>query len=91
MRVLVAVLALTLSLAAGCSEDDAQDAVDQARDRARSALDDADLDTAELEKRLDELAEEADCSGLKRELAKVEGNDTELTRYIKAQLRKLDC
>jgi hypothetical protein len=91
---LVAVLALTLGLGTACSEDDAQKAVDQARDRASSALEDADLpdlNSEELEKRLNELAEKADCAGLKRELAKAENNDTEVTRYIKAQLRKADC
>jgi hypothetical protein len=97
VRGLIAVLALTISLAA-CSEDDAQKAVDQAKDRASSAIKDADLPdvdwdkySGELQKKLDELADNADCSGLKRELAKAENNDTDLTRYIKAQLRKADC
>ena len=94
----VAALALTFVAAVGCTEQDAQDAVDRARDRASTAIDDADLPdvdwqrrSAELRERLERLADSADCSGLKRELARVEGNDTELTRYIKAQLRKADC
>ena len=95
---LLAALALTLSLTAACSEEDAQKAVDRAKDEVSSAVQDADLPdvdwgkySGEVKARLEELADEADCSGLKRELAKVEGNDTELTRYIKAQLRKADC
>jgi len=93
----VAVLAMTLTFAA-CSEEDAQKAVDRAKDRVSSAVDDADLPdvdwdkySGEVKARLEKLADEADCSGLKRELAKAEGNDTDLTRYIKAQLRKADC
>lgn len=95
---LLAGLALTLSLTAACSEEDAQKAVDQARDEASSAIEDADLPDVDWDKysgevrtKLEDLAAEADCSGLKRELAKAEGNDTELTRYIKAQLQELDC
>ena len=93
---LVAVLALLG--AAGCSEEDAQDAVDRARDQASSAIEDADLPdvdwgrySGDLKKRLERLADNADCAGLKDELAKAEGNDADLTRYIKAQLRELDC
>ena len=85
-RSLVAVLALTVALTTSCSEDDAQKAVDRAQDEVSSALDDAGL-----QDKLDELTANADCDGLRRELAKSEGNDTEVTRYIKAQLRKADC
>ncbi len=95
---LLAVVALTAALTTGCSEKDAQDVVDQAKDRASAAIEDAELPdvdwqkySGELQDRLDKLAAEADCSGLKEELAKVEGNDSELTRYIKVQLRKADC
>ena len=83
---LVAVLALTAALATACSEEDAQQAVDRAKDEVSSAIDDAGL-----QDKLDELAENADCAGLRRELAKVEGDDTEVTRYIKDQLRNADC
>ena len=83
---LVAVLALTAALTTACSEDVAQQAVDRAKDEVSSAIDDAGL-----QDKLDELVENADCAGLRRELAKVEGNDTEVTRYIKEQLRKADC
>ena len=97
-RALLATLALTLVTVTGCSEQDAQDAVGQARDQASSAIEDADLPdvnwqqySGELQDKLDELASNADCDGLRRELAKVETNDTELTRYIKSQLRNADC
>jgi hypothetical protein len=94
----LAALALVLVAGTACSEQDAQDAVDQARDQASSAIEDADLPevdwqkySGELQDRLDRLADQADCQGLRDELAKAEGNDAELTRYIKAQLRKIDC
>lgn len=94
----LAVLTLTLLAATGCSEEDAQDAVDRAADKASSAIEDAELPDVdwgkysdELRGRLEKLADEADCSGLRRELGKAEADDTELTRYIKAQLRKADC
>lgn len=83
---IVAVLALTAALTTACSEEDAQQAVDRAQDEVSSALDDADL-----QDKLDELTANADCDGLRRELAKAEDNDTEVTRYIKAQLREVDC
>jgi len=95
---LVAAVVLTLPVTAGCSEEDAQDAVDRARDQASAAVEDADLPevdwqkhSGELQERLERLADNADCAGLKRELTEAEGDDVELTRYIKAQLRKLDC
>jgi outer membrane murein-binding lipoprotein Lpp len=89
----VAVLALT-----GCSEGEAQDAVEQARDQVSTAVEDVELPKVDWKKygteakqRLDRLAEQADCQGLKDELAEAEPNDTQLTRYIKAQLRRLSC
>ena len=95
---LVAALALTLVVGTGCSEQDAQDAVDRARGEASAAIEDADLPdvawkqySGELRDRLERLADKADCAGLRRELAKAEANDNELTRYIKAQLRRADC
>ena len=95
---LVAALVLTLAVSTGCSEEDAQVAVDRARDQASAAIEDADLPevdwqkhSGQLQERLERLADNADCTGLKQELAKAEGDDAELTRYIKAQLRKADC
>ena len=95
---LVAVLAFSAVALAGCSEQDAQDAVDQAADRASTAIEDADLPNVdwgkhpdELRNRLERLADNADCAGLRRELAEVEGTDSALTRYIEAQLRQADC
>jgi hypothetical protein len=95
---LLAALALTVLAVAGCSEEDAQDAVDRAAGKASSAIENADVPdvdwskhSAELQDRLEKLAEDADCDGLQRELARVEGNDSELTRYLKAQLRKAGC
>ncbi len=92
------VLTFTLAVTAGCSEEDAQDAVDRARDQASAAIEDADLPEVDWQKysgtlqdRLERLADNADCGGLKRELAKAEADDAELTRYIKAQLRRADC
>jgi hypothetical protein len=95
---LLGALALTAVLVSGCSEEDAQDAVDRAADRASSAVEDADLPDVDwgkhsdqLRERLQKLADEADCTGLQDELAKVESDDRALTRYIKAQLEKADC
>lgn len=91
----LAATVLTLVAVTGCSE---QDAVDRARSEASSAVDQADLPdvdwqrySGQLQDRLDKLAEEADCSGLQQELARAEGNDTEIVDYIKAQLRELGC
>jgi hypothetical protein len=42
-----------------------------------------------LKRRLDDLAERADCSALRKQLAQREANDAEVTRYIKAQLRRV--
>ena len=98
VRRAIAGLALTLVAATGCSEQATQDAVDDARDQASAAIDEADLPevnwedySGDLQDRLDNLAANADCAGLKEELAKMEGNDTEVTEYIKAQIEALDC
>jgi hypothetical protein len=94
---LLAAAALT-----GCSEREAQRAADQAAERvetsARDAADEARKELGnvdwerygdDLKRRLDTLADRADCSALRKELAKREANDTDLTRYIKAQLRRV--
>lgn len=114
---LVAALALTVVTVTGCAEEDGQDALDQAREQASAAAEDAQLDTelpdvdvpdvkvpdvklpdvnwdkysGDLKERIDKLASNADCSELKTELEKVEGNDSDLTRYIKEQLQAADC
>lgn len=117
---LLAALTLALVTVTGCAEgetQDAQDALDEARDQASSAAEDAELDTelpdvdvpdlkvpevqlpdvnwdeysGDLQERIDELAADADCSELKAELEKVDGNDSDLTRYIKEQLQAADC
>jgi hypothetical protein len=43
----------------------------------------------QLRTRLDQLAEQADCQGLREELTKAEGDDTQLTRYIKRQIAEV--
>jgi PBP1b-binding outer membrane lipoprotein LpoB len=92
----IAAVALGLALAlTGCSEGDAERAVDEAKDSVQSATDDVSLPEVNWEKhgrevkqRLDGLVAEADCSGLRKELGTAEKNDAELTRYIKAQIRQ---
>lgn len=101
-RRMIAGLALTLVAVTGCSETGTEGAIDdageQARDEVSSALEDADLPevdwdqySGDLQDRLDNLAEDVDCSALEEELAKMEANDTEVTEYIKAQIEALDC
>lgn len=93
---LVAVFALS-----GCSEEEAQNAADRAQeeagqavDQASEALEDVELPEVdwdkygdEIKEQVDSLADNADCDGL-REMAEDESNDTEVTEYIKAQIRK---
>lgn len=95
MRILALALSAVLAsgLLAGCSQEDADRAVDAARDRAERALEDVDWEKYgdRFRDEIEGLVAEADCEGLKEELAKVEGNDTEITEYLKAQLEQLDC
>lgn len=98
MRRWLAAALLLVAALSGCSEGEAQRAVDDAQSEVSRAVDNVELPEVDWEKhgadvrrRLDRLAKEADCSGLRDELAKVEKNDTELTRYIKAQLRRIEC
>lgn len=93
----VAALAMAVVALAGCSDQEAKSAVDDARDGVNSAIDKVDLPEvdwsqydAKLHDRIDRLAEQADCSKL-QELAQAEANDTDLTSYLKAKLRQLDC
>lgn len=110
---LIAGLALCLAGLTGCAEDEAQDAIDQAREEASSAAEDADLPdidlpstdlpdvdlpdldvegySEEFQDRVAELAENADCDGLRDELDKLDGNDSEIARVLEEQLEQLDC
>jgi hypothetical protein len=76
--------------------DRASELAGQASEELEGQLDDAELPKVDwseygdrLRNRLDQLAERADCQGLRRELTKVEANDTELTRYIKRQISRV--
>jgi hypothetical protein len=94
-------LLLGTTLLTACSEGEADRAANQAERAANEAADRVgdevgklpEVNWAEqgegLKRRLDNLAEKADCSALRKELAKREANDTEVTRYIKAQVRRV--
>lgn len=98
MRTL-AVLSLLAALAlSGCSQDDAQDAVDQAKDAVSSAAGDIDIPDVDwskygdkLQGKIDELAEAADCDSLQKELTDHGKLDTDVTAYIKAKLEQAGC
>lgn len=89
-------------LLGGCSEEEAQDAVERAEEQASQAVEDAsealeDVDLPEvdwdqygedLKEQIDSLADQADCDEL-NEMAEDEANDTEVTEYIKAQIREV--
>ncbi len=91
---------LGATLLTGCSEGEADRAANRAERAANEAADrvrdevgklpevDWQRQGKGLKRRLDNLAEKADCSGL-RKLARREANDAEVTRYIKAQLRSV--
>lgn len=95
----LASLVLGATLLAGCSEGEAERvareaerAADEAADRVRDEVGELpevnwERHGRELKRRVDRLADRADCSELRR-LARREANDTDLTRYIKAQLRQ---
>ena len=97
----LASLLLGATLLTGCSEGEAdraanqaERAADEAADRVRDEVGNLpDVNWGQqgrkLKRRLDNLAEKADCSALRRELAKREADDAEVTRYIKAQLRRV--
>jgi hypothetical protein len=94
-------LLLGATLLTGCSEGEAdraanraERAADEAADRVRDEvgkLPDVNWGKQgrKLKRRLDNLAESADCAGLRKQLAQREANDAEVTRYIKAQLRRV--
>jgi hypothetical protein len=93
----VAALALGATLLTGCSEGEPERAAERAADRVRDevkSVDDLKLPDVDWEKegrqlkrRVDRLAEQADCGQL-RKLAKREQNDVEVTRYVKALVRR---
>ncbi|WP_148573894.1 hypothetical protein [Nocardioides caldifontis] len=76
--------------------DRASELAGQASEEVGRQLEDAELPKVDwsrygdqLRTRLDQLAEQADCQGLREELTKVEKNDTRLTRYIKRQIAQV--
>jgi hypothetical protein len=76
--------------------DRASELTGQAADELEGQLDDAELPEVDwsqygdrLRNRLDQLAEQANCQGLERELARAEADDTELTQYIKRQIDRV--
>lgn len=94
----VLLLAVATGPLAGCSEGDAEEAVDQAREAASSAIDDVDLPDVDwgafgdrLKDRIDEAAEKADCDALADAVTRYEGQSNDLTDYIEAKLREADC
>lgn len=97
-RTWATVLAAPLLLLTGCSEDDADRAVDQAREAASSAMDEVDLPEVdwdrygeELQDELDRAAEEADCELLRESLNRYESTSNEVTDYIEAKLEEAGC
>ena len=99
MRTLAAAVSLLAVVAlSGCSQDDAQDAVDQAKDAVSSAAGDVDLPKVDwskyddkLQSKIDELAAAADCDSLQKELTDNGKLDTDVTAYIKAKLADAGC
>jgi hypothetical protein len=95
----LASLLLGVTLLTGCGESEA-DRVANRAERAANEVADRVREEAEklpdvdwgkqgekLKRRVDRLADEADCSRL-RKLARQEADDTQVTRYIKAQRRR---
>jgi hypothetical protein len=92
-------LVLCATVLTGCSEGEADRAANRAERAANDAADrvrdevgdlpevDWGQQGKKLKRRVDGLAEKADCAEL-RKLVRREANDTEVTRYIKAQLRR---
>ena len=98
-----AVVSVPLLLALGACSDEARDAavddaVGEARDRASSALEEADLPSVDwkqyrdgIKREIDKAAEAADCSKLSEELAKAEPRSSEVREYIEVKLREAGC
>jgi hypothetical protein len=94
-----AALVVPLLLGVGaCSEDDADQAVDEAREAASSALEEVEIPEVDwsqygedLQEELDKAAEEADCKLLRESLNRYESTSTEVTEYIEAKLEEAGC
>lgn len=76
--------------------DRASEIAGQASDEVGDQLGDVELPEVDwsqygdrLRSRLDQLAAQSDCEGLRKELTKAEGDDTQLTKYIKRQLAEV--
>ena len=99
----VAALAVPLLLALGACSDGGgdqavDDAVGEARDRASSALKDADLPSVDwqkyrdgVKKKIDEAAAAADCEKLTDQLAQFGSGSGPVRDYIEAKLREAGC
>lgn len=97
------VLSVPLLLALGACSEEARDAaadraVGEARDRASSALEEADLPSVDWQKyrdgikrEIDQAAEAADCGTLSEELAKAEPRNSQIREYIEVKLREAGC
>jgi len=100
MRTLAALTLLAALALSGCSDDDAQQAADEARDAISSAVDEADIQLPDvdwakyeqgLQDRIDELASSANCDELQKELDDNGQLDAEVVDYIKAKLEEAGC
>ena len=99
LAVVLTSLVLGSTALSGCSEGEADRVAKRAERAANEAADRVGDEVGklpdvnwekhgnQLKRRVDRLAEKADCSQL-RKLARQEDNDSEVTRYIKAQLRR---
>ena len=99
----LAVVSVPLLLALGACSEEARDAavddaVGEARDRASSALEEADLPSVDwkqyrdgIKREIDQAAEAADCDKLSEELARAEPRSSEVREYIEVKLREAGC
>ena len=94
-----AALVVPLLLGVGaCSEGDADQAVDEAREAASSALEEVEIPEVDwsqygedVKEELDKAAEEADCKLLRESLNRYESTSNEVTDYIEAKLEEAGC
>ena len=97
MKKTVALLLSTVLLFGAQACAGTEDALDDAQQRASEAVEEAqDVDWAaypeDLQDKVRDYIAEADCEGLNEELDKLdEGEDTELTAFLKEQIEALDC
>lgn len=97
MRKTAALILSTVLLfgAQACAET--EDALDEAEQRASEAVEQArDVDWSaypeDLQDTVEEYIAEADCEGLNEELDKLdEGEDAELTAFLKEQIEEAGC